>query len=225
MSRDKKIHNLIEQQDNKGKQENWAKIQSRLEETEDESGEVENGNGTRTVIFSKKAILSSICAAALLITAILLIVFVPRKSDGDYLTSDYDYSIVASDYTIKDYAAQTGNDYLYFNWYDGTEYCSHDVIKANNSKSIICYKETIMDMETGYIITFYITDLKTNIDILIKYKECINIETISGTKVKWIDNASADLATFDYKGFRYYMEIPECESPEILLGYVEQLLN
>ncbi|MDE5766151.1 MAG: hypothetical protein K2I17_03185, partial [Clostridia bacterium] len=127
MSRDKKIYNLIEQQDNKGKQESWAKIQSRLEETEDENGEVENGNGTRAVIFSKKAILSSICAAALLITAILLIIFVPRKSDGDFLTSGDEYSIVVSDYTIKDYAAQTGNDFLYLNWYDDTD-CKDNII-------------------------------------------------------------------------------------------------
>lgn len=223
MSRDKKIHNLIEQQDNKGKQENWAKIQSRLEESEDESGEVENGNGTRAVIFSKKAILSSICAAALLITAILLIVFVPRKSD-DFLTSGEDYSTVSTVYTIKDYAQQTGNDFLHFDWYGETD-CKDNVIKSNTADKIICYQETVTDMETGYMITYYITDLNTNIDILTKYKECYNVQTISGTKVKWKDSSSADLATFDYKGFRYYMEIPDCESPEILLGYVEQLLN
>ncbi len=224
MSIDKKIHNLIEQQDNKGKQESWARIQSRLEEADDESGEVENGNSTRAVIFSKKAILSSICAAALLITVILLIVFVPRKSDGDFLTSDNDYSIVASDCTIKNYAAQTGNDFLYFDWYNKTEY-EDKIIKLNSTDKIICYQETVTDMETGYVINYYITDLKTNIDILTKYKECNNIQTINDTKVKWKDSFLTVYSTFDYKGFRYYIEIAECESPEVLLGYVEQLLN
>ncbi|MDE5766630.1 MAG: hypothetical protein K2I17_05645 [Clostridia bacterium] len=80
-------------------------------------------------------------------------------------------------------------------------------------------------METGYRITFYITDLKTNIDILVKYKKCEDVTTIKDTKIKWDDGIKEDLATFDYNGFRYYLEIPECESPEVLLGYVEQLLN
>ncbi|MDE6790601.1 MAG: hypothetical protein K2J61_02655 [Clostridia bacterium] len=176
------------------------------------------------MIFSKKAILYSICAAALLIAAILLIVFVPRKSDGDFLTSDNDYSIVDSNYTIKDYAQQADNDFLYFNWYDNTV-CKDNIIKLNATDKIICYKETITDIETGYRITYYITDLKTNIDILTKYKECNNVQTISGTKVKWKNSALTVFSTFDYKDFRYYMEISNCESPEILLGYVEQLLN
>lgn len=225
MSIDKKIHNLIEQQDNKGKQESWARIQSRLEESDDESGEVENGNSTRAVIFSKKAILSSICAAALLITAILLIVFVPRKNDGDGFVGTADkYTLVSTELTIKDYAEKTGNNFLYFDWYGQTQ-CDDEIIKLNSTDKIICYKEKITDIETGYKITYYITDLKTDVDILIKYKECEDIKTIKDTKIKLDDGINEDLATFDYKGFRYYMEIPECESPEILLGYVEQLLN
>ncbi|MDE6075202.1 MAG: hypothetical protein K2G26_02060 [Clostridia bacterium] len=229
MSRDKKIHNLIEQQDNKGKQENWAKIQSRLEESDGESGDVENGGNTRAVIFSKKAILYSICAAVLLVAVILLIVFVPRKPDGGngldgFVGSAEQYSTVNSEYTIKDYAEQTGNDFLYFNWYDQTEYCSNYVIKANNTQKTVCYEETIMDMETGYMISYYITGLKTDIDILKKFKDCKDIQNIKNTEIKWDDGITEDIATFEYKGFKYYIEIPDCESPEILLGYIEQLL-
>lgn len=230
MSRDKKIHNLIEQQDNKGKQENWAKIQSRLEENDGESGEVENGGNTRAVIFSKKAILYSICAAVLLAAVILLIVLVPRKPDGGgngldgFVGSAEQYSLVSTDYTIKNYAEQTGNDFLYFDWYDQTEYCSNYVVQTNSTKKIICYKEIIMDMESGYLITYHITNLKTDIDLLNKFKECKDIQNIKNTEIKWDDGITEDIATFEYKGFKYYIEIPDCESPEILLGYIEQLL-
>lgn len=232
MSRDKKIYNLIEQQDNKGKQENWAKIQSRLEETDDESGDVENGGNTRSVIFSKKAILYSICAAVLLIAVILLIVFVPRKPDGGngldgldgFVGAAEEYSLVSTEYTLKDYAEQTGNAFLYFDWYDQTDY-EDQIVKLNSTDKIICYKEIITDMETGYMITLHITNSKTDIDLLSKFKKYDFVETIKGTEVKWTDGTLTDLATFEHKGFKYYMEIPDCDSPEILLGYIEQLLS
>ncbi len=230
MSRDKKLYNLIEQQDNKSKQENWAKIQSKLEESDGESGDVENGGNTRAVIFSKKAILYSICAAVILVAAVLLIVFVPRKPDGGgngldgFVGSAEQYSLVSTEYTIKNYAEQTGNNFLYFDWYDQTDY-EDQVVKLNATDKIICYKEKIIDMETGYMITFYITNLKTDIDLLNKFKECKDIQNIKNTEIKWDDGITEDIATFEYKGFKYYVEIPDCDSPEILLGYIEQLLS
>ena len=225
MSIDKTINNLIEQQDNEGKEASWAKIQSRLEEAYSDSGDVENGGNTRAVIFSKKAILYSFCAAAILITAILLIVLVPRKSDGnDSFGSSKEYLTVTSEYTIKDYAEQTGNDFLYFDWYDQTEY-KDNIIKSKVTGKIICYNETIYDMDTGYAITFNITNSTTEIDSLNKYNSCSNIENIRGIEIKWTKDSSLYFATFEYKGFKYYMEIPACDSPEILLGYIEQLLS
>ncbi|MDE5789507.1 MAG: hypothetical protein K2H78_03715 [Clostridia bacterium] len=229
MSRDKKLYNLIEQQDNKSKQENWAKIQSKLEESDGESGDVENGGNTRSVIFSKKAILYSICAAVLLAAVILLIVFVPRKPDGGgngldgFTGSAEEYSTVSTNYTLKDYAAQTGNNILYFDWYDQTEY-EDNIVKSNVTGRIICYNETIYDMDTGYTITFNITNPATKIDSLSKYDSCSNTTSIKEIEIKWTNDSSLYFSTFEHKGFKYYMEIPDCDSPEILLGYIEQLL-
>lgn len=224
MSTDKKIHNLIEQQDNKGKEESWAKIQSKLADAEAESGSVDNGKNTRAVIFSGKAIISAICAAIVLIAAIILIVLIPRKSDGNnYFGSAGDYYTASSDNTLKDYAAQTGNDFLYFDWYGETDY-EDSVIYANKTQEIICYIETIYDMEEDNFITFYITGLKTDIDVLSKFEACDNVHNFNGVEIRWADGASADLAVFEYGGFKYRIEVSGCASPKMLLSYVEQLL-
>ncbi|MDE7162606.1 MAG: hypothetical protein K2O44_00815 [Clostridia bacterium] len=236
MSEDKSIHNLIEQQDDKAKQESWATIQSRLESADVESNGVKNGVNTRAAIFSKRAVLWAICAAVLLTAVILLIVLLPRKDGGPDVPDGFEdfngmlgagsageYSTVSTDYTLKDYAAQTGNDFLYFDWYDKTTYEDH-IVKSNVTDKIICYKETIYDAEGGYSITLNITEPTAQIGSLSKYDSCPNTRQINGTEVKWNSDSSSYFSAFVHKDFRYCIEVSECPSSDILMNYIEQLL-
>lgn len=224
--KEKDLHNLIERQDPKAKAEAWENTEKRLSDLYGTPSELTNATNTKAKLFSKKFIFTFLSCAIVLITAVVaMIVFIPRNSRPNvrYCTLD-DFTVVSSDKTIKEYSAQFNNELLYLDWYDDTEFCNSYIFKLKSSGEIICYEETVLDNDTGYMITYYITDGNTEIDALDIYKSLPGQSAIKNVAVSY-NCQKMCLATFKYGNYKYYIKISKCNSYDFLSGIIEQMIK
>lgn len=224
--KEKDLHKLIEQQDPKAKAKAWEDTESRLSNSFTQTDELPNASNTKTKLFSRKFVFIFLsCAIALIVAVVVMIVFIPKNSRPKLrYCKQEDFEVVISDKTIKEYSAQFNNELLYLDWYGDTEFYNSYVLKLNVSGEIICYEETVLDNETGYMITYYITDENTEIDIFDKYKSLDGHSLIKQVSINYNCHEEC-LATFAYGKYNYYVDIPECSSYDVLLNVIEQMIK
>lgn len=233
MSKRKKFHNLIEQQDEESKQKAWKNISAQIDSlTSDDAMSESYNNGDALVMAKRRRV--TIFGCALLILAIILSVsfyfILTRENKNlieDPLRFDYaanEYSIHETDKTLKFYSEQNENKILYFNWYDETEMCLTSIGKLNTTSAIVCYVEMMIDPELGYSIQLGVTNSNTQVEHFKFYETCNKDAYIDNLNVKWTGDLFISYATFEYEGYCYYLEAQDLENPEDILNYVRELL-
>lgn len=235
MASEKKIHELIEKKESSDKQDRqvvWDRLQEKVRqqdtvEVDCDNVVVQDKGNTISLAGRKKALWIILASTVVLFVVLALCLTLLRnnKPDNRYCTES-DYTSSESTLTIKGYASANDIELLFFNWYDDTEFCKDRIYKLIDSEEVICIRESMMDMNTGYIVTLAFTDDRTEMDLFDTYKTtCVNSETVSGTEVQWGIGEYSSHAKFAHKGYSYFLEVEDAIEEEFLMNYLEILLS
>ena len=132
MSKERDFHRYIENQNREEKDAMWKKLESRLEEESDNAencGEVLVLSKNRSFSYVKYVAISCIVALFLGLTVFLIVNYGFKKNDGFIDTENRyctfnDYYKQETVTTIKQYNIENNTDFLFFDFYDFTEYYS-----------------------------------------------------------------------------------------------------
>ena len=265
MSREKKFHQWIEEQNREEKACVWEKIQEKMDvDRKDEPTVVEEitPNEKPKRIWRKGLAVVAVSLVAVCISVFAVMKFFSdggivagnsttseTQSDGEtseesassengetseippptnenrYCTAE-EYTRSVTDKTIKQYAQETGKDILYFDWYDTTEYLENSVYTLNETNEIICYRENIINPETGEYLTLYVTKKSTQLDILDKVSgEAIDVYTHGKIRISWWISLLKGYASFEYGDYKYNLELTEPLEEDDVLEYAKLLLG
>ena len=147
------------------------------------------------------------------------------EEEKDRYCDGSQYTIVPVSKTVKEYSAEIGKDLLYFDWYDQTDYLENFAYQLNDTQEIICYKEIQTDINTGCLVTLYITDSHTKLDFLSPYEVFENTASVKNVTVDWRINRSMAYSYFQYNGFKYYLELRDPIDESHILTVTELLLE
>lgn len=242
MSREKKFHQLIEEQNQEEKARVWEKIQGKMEKASPAvSTAVEaTTEGIKwNVRWKKVAMLGAIAAAILIFSIVAAFNLFPQgditvdnsssgnnsQNDNRYCTSE-EYTSNATEKTIAQYAQEIGEQLLYFNWYDTTEEVTDSVYTLNDTQEVICHRENIINPETGDVLTLYVVDEDIELDFL-EGAESGNekTETYNQIDITWSFNAMKADASFVYGNYKYIIVLLEPLEEDDILEYVKLLLS
>lgn len=208
------FHKLIEQQEGGGKQ----RVKQRVEAALPEATEVQtrgpvlavSADSRRRILVLVSLALALVIAAAV---AIGLVFGLKKKNPIIRYIGSIDCEVIVTDVTLKQYSAENGKNYLYFDEYEDALYFDDTYFKDIKSGKLICYNEYILFPDETYL-TFCVTDDRTEIDIFDAFKaSCVSSETINGVEVKYTDDYldEESAAYFTYKGNIYYLEVDDAE--------------
>lgn len=223
--KEEEFHKTIEEQNPDHKKILFEKICSRID--------IESQPKTekRRKIFSLKWVCIAAASICLLCVAIILPLALQNNDDvpadpNRYCSQeDYVYSLV--DYTIKDYGLTHGKDIKFFDWYDfADDFQTSVYLNKNDKNDLICIEESIVNGETGDIVTLFVTDNRTKVDFLEWYTDsCKRTQEINGVTIMWEITTSYALAKFEYFGFRYYIQLDEPLSDTSMLDLAAELIR
>lgn len=231
MSREKKVHNYIERDSTPQQEENWKQIQARFQSSEipvnfTTDTEVDSNCGGVVTLSRRKKIVISFASCVLIGLAILMtcLLVLGNQPKVRYRTAK-DYITEETNITLKDYSATKKNEILYLDWYSETELCEDRLYRLKNTDEIICFRESILDMNTGYVFNIGVTDNLTEIDLFDSYKTiCVTERVIEDVKIMLGNSDFCVYAKFETKGYQYYLEVSDTTDSDIIIGYIEQLL-
>lgn len=223
MSRERKIHELIEKGNREEKDRVWARIQERAREEVPLAVELPKPKARP---WRKWAAIAASSCAVVLIGIFALVKFLPfgeKKNEGRYFDNQ-SYERIDVDYTIQEYAQGIEKDLLYFDWYDETDYVKNMAWQLNETREIICFQEELVDINTGSIVHLFVTDADDKIDGF-STDENTTMETdIKNIQVYWRYAVDKAVANFEYEGYRYYLRVKEPMDEGHILALVEELL-
>ena len=228
MSKEYEFHKLIEQQNEEEKHAFLNKMCSHYEIIDnnivsDNEVLILERNSKR-----KGIVLFSVVFACLVALFFGLYFGLKKKSFDDFRYCDKsEYYILDTDITIKQYANEHSIKLLYFDIYEESEYYSDKQYRLIDTDEVICLYEEILD-ETNAFITFFVTDNKTEVDLLKSIGEICNQSTnLNGIKVDWgyDDNVATAYAKFEYAEYKYYLSVEDVSNPEYILELAKVLLS
>ncbi len=224
MSKKDQLHEWIES----GNEEEKARVLSRIK------GEL--AKETPSTVARKKLSfkkIASIAAAAVVTLGVGIFSAVyftrqggtPAPKDENRYCASSEYSEIATDLTLKEYALQTEQDILYFDWYENAAELRNKTFEINDTKEVICFKEEMFNTNTGAYIKLYVTDNKTDLEELAFFNNCINENAVSNIKVNYIYTRAEGRVKFEYNGYRYYLRVDMPQSEQAMFALVEELLS
>ena len=228
MSKERKFHQLIEQQNQEEKNRVWQKICEKEAAIEAEEKPVLS---VARFSWKKWTTVAATAAVALIFGVFAVVKFFPcdnvtpddSQSNGEYFTEQM-YDMVETTQTLKEYAAELQKDILFFDWYAETDHVKDFVWQLKDTKEIICFKEEIIDVNTGCRVYIFIVNNDTEIDAFSSYEGFRNLSEIEGITVQWrYDNDRAFLK-FEYQNYKYYLRIDKPLNEEYVLTLVADLL-
>ena len=227
MSRERKFHELIEQQNREEKDVVWAKIQQKEAEREKEKSAPVSPK-LRSFCWRKWMPILASSLTAVVIGGFATWGFLSLndgKNDnkGRYFTSQ-SYEIVATQTTLKDYAQDIGKDLLYFDWYEETDYLQDVVWRLNDTQEIICFQEEIIDINTGCKVKLHALEADTEIEDLSRDMETDRKSEIGEIPIDWNYSRFGACANFVYEDYKYYVRVDEPIDENHILDLVEELL-
>ena len=86
------------------------------------------------------------------------------------------------------------------------------------------FRETIVNNETGEILTLYITDNRTRVDVLEIYHTGNNTTSVRNVSVKYSSDGLSTRAMFEYNKNVYYLNIDVGNAQERLTEIIESML-
>ena len=167
MSKERKFHEFIEQQNREEKDAVWAKLQQKEAEREQEKS-VPVLPKAHSFSWRKWTPILASSLTAVVIGGFATWGFLSLKdgnndNKGRYFTSQ-SYEIVATQTTLKDYAKEMGKDLLYFDWYAETDHLKDQVWQLKDTQEIICFEEEIIDINTGCKVKLLVIEVDTEIE-------------------------------------------------------------
>ena len=228
MSRERKFHELIEQQNREEKDAVWAKLQQKEAEREEEKP-VSTLPKARSFSWRKwTPILASSLIAVVIggfATRGFLSLNDGKNNDnkGRYFNSQ-SYEIVDTQRTIKDYAMETGENLLYFDWYAETDHLQDQVWQLKDTQEIICYNEEIIDVNTGCPVYLFVIQADIEIENFSADEETDKKSEVKEVQIDWSYTKFKSNAKFIYEDYSYYLRLEEPIDENHILDLVEELL-
>lgn len=228
MSKERKFHELIEQQNREEKDAVWAKIQRKEAEREKEEPTPALSK-TRSFLGRKWMPILASSLAVVVIGAFSTWGFLSLKdgnndNKGRYFTSQ-SYEKVNTQRTLKEYAQEIGKSLLYFDWYEETDYLKNQVWQLKDTREVICYQEDIIDINSGCMVYIYVVETDTVIENFSVDEETDRKNEIKETQIDWRYSKFNAYATFVYEDYKYYLRVDEPIDENYILDLIETLLS
>lgn len=145
-----------------------------------------------------------------------------------YCGSD-DCEIISGELTLKQYAETYQTDLLYLDWYEETGDYSNYIYRLKENGDSICFQEDFMifdGVNEGNYISLFVTDNKTETDFLTWHSAETGKEAvINHVSVYYMCEGGNTLANFEYKGYKYYLEVLSLEVEGYILEVAELMLQ
>lgn len=228
MSRERKFHELIEQQNREEKDVVWAKLQQKDAEREQEKP-VPAVPKARSFFGRKWVTIAASSLAVVVIGAFSTWGFLSlndgknNDNKGRYFNSQ-SYEIVATQTTLKDYAKEKGKNLLYFDWYVETDHLKDRAWRLKDTQEIICFQEEIIDINTGCMVYLFVIQADTEIEGFFGDEETDRKSQIDGVEIDWKKDLFTAYANFAYEDYKYYVRVDEPIDENHILDLVEELL-
>lgn len=227
MSKERKFHELIEQQNREEKEAVWAKLQQKDAEREQEKP-VPAVPKARSFSWRKWTPILASSFIAVMIGGFATWGFLSLKTEkndnkGRYFTSQ-SYETVEVQYTLKDYAQEIGDSLLYFDWYEETDYLKNKVLCLKDTQEVICFQEDIIDVNTGCMLHLFVIEADTEIEDLSRDMETDRKSEIGEIPIDWNYSRFGACANFVYEDYKYYVRVDEPIDENYILDLVEELL-
>ena len=127
--------------------------------------------------------------------------------------------------TLKEYSLQKGDNILYFDDYEVAVDLFNYSYTLNDTGEIIAFKEEYFNLNNGYLIFLSITDNLIELEEFQLYKnKCKELITINTITVNYYFY-NTGYTTWEYNGYRYYLETIGPATLEETLALVEKLLQ
>ncbi len=230
MSKERKFHELIEQQNQEEKNRVWQKICEREAENAQGARETETVSPkVRPFAWKKWSAIAASSLAAVILGVFAVVKFFPfggetPDNSGRYFTNQ-SYEIVDTSMNIQNYAQQIGKDLLYFDWYAETDYCENQIWQLKDTQEIICIQEEIVDFNTGCMVSIFVIEEDIILDAFSSDNMTQQETNINAVKIQWqFDNDKA-WANFEYQDYRYYLRVKEPIDENYILDLVKELLS
>ena len=227
MSKERKFHEFIEQQNREEKDAVWAKLQQKEAEREQEKPAPVLPQ-PRSFSWRKWTPILASSFAAVVIGGFAMWGFLSLKegnndNKGRYFTGQ-SYETVEVQYTLKDYAQEIGESLLYFDWYEETEYLKNYALQLKDTQEIICYNEEIIDINTGCKVYLFVIQADITIENFSVEEETDRNSEIKQVQIDWSYSRFNAYANFEYEDYKYYLRIDEPMDENHILDLVEELL-
>ena len=235
MSKERKFHEWIEEQDREEKDRVWAKLQQKEAERLAAQEKTESApvvSKPKRFVWRKWMKAAANSLAFVFLGVFALVKFLPSDSNGtkggeepkDRYFTEKAYDTVETENTLQGYAQEIGQKLLYFDWYAETDHLRNYAWQLKDTKEIICYSEEMVDIETGCMISVFVLEANTNIEVLLFEQSSANKSEVEGTSVSWTFDDDKAWANFAYEGYKYYLRVEEPIDESYVLSLVEELL-
>lgn len=213
------VHRLIEQQEPEAKERMWQRIKAELN--------LPDAPQPAPVSVKPKQWKKWTAIAAALVCVITLSIVLPLTLGGEKIRyCDYQqYTTENLEQNLGDYFLSNNKKLLYVDWYDFAEETQTIYGHINGNKNdVVFYSETILNGETGELLTLYVTDNKTRVDILENFYLDNSSFNVKNIVVKGIFNRLLSRVVFEYEKNIYYLEIDVGNAQERLTEIIEGML-
>lgn len=228
MSRERKFHELIEQQNREEKDAVWAKLQQKEAEREQEKPALALPQA-RPFSWRKWTPILASSLATVVIGGFAMWGFLSlndgknNDNKGRYFTSQ-SYKTVEVQYTLKEYAQEIEKSLLYFDWYAETDHLKDVAWQLNDTQEIICFQEEIIDINTGCKVKLFVIETDTTIENFSVEEETDRTSEIQSVNIDWRYTRYRAYANFVYEDYSYYLRLEEPIDENHILDLVEELL-
>ena len=214
------VHRLIEQQEPEAKERMWQRIKAELN--------LPDAPQPAPVVAKPKQWKKWTAIAAALVCVITLSIVLPLTLGGEKVRfcDSKQYTTESLEQNLGDYFSSNNKNLLYVDWYGSAEEIKTRYGHINgNANDVVFYSEMILNGETGESLTLYITDNRTQVDILENYctdnYDTIRVQNVS---VKCKKDRLISKAMFEYNKNIYYLEIDVGNAQERLTEIIENML-
>ena len=228
MSKERKFHELIEQQNREEKDAVWANIQKKEAERQKEEPALVSPKA-RSFSWRKWTPILASSLAAVVIGVFATWGFLSLKNGnnddnkGRYFTSQ-SYEKVNTQLTLKNYAQEIGKNLLYFDWYEETDYLKSQAWELNDTQEIICFQEEIIDINTGCRVEIFVIEVGTEIEDFSFDEGTDKKSEIKEVAIDWRYSKYTANANFVYEDYAYYLRLKEPINENHILTLIEELL-
>ena len=177
----------------------------------------------------RKKILTGILSVATAIIVVLAIVLpiVLQPQDDEIRYSDTDVLIPdALGCNLKEYYLSHNLSLLYLDWYENAgDLHTFRYYEEGKENDTVYFNEKFTDNNTRY--TIILSVMKRNVVVerldskAVEYK----ITNIGDTKISYVLTKKSSIAKFEYKGYKYYLEIDAGVTFEFLVQTIESMFN